>query len=149
MELDEFHVRDGDTGAPRHRHAIARRNRRMGAGQIDLPASPGTGLKRVAHVQLERIFVTRDAGNAALRPRRVAVGPFAFRDQGDGTVLRRLQGKTQAGDSAPDHNEIEFLHVSRKLSIKRVLPMKTASAMRALGRNTSSGCKFSRSTMLM
>src|SRR5438552_9253731 len=100
-------------------------------------------------MQLERIFITRDAGNPPLGPRGVAVGPFPLRDHGDGTVLRRLQGKAQARDPASHHDEIEFLHVSRKLSINRVFPMKTARAIRAFGRNLSSGCKFSRSTMLM
>src|SRR4029077_19358011 len=112
-------------------------------------AEPGARFERVAHMQLEGIFITRDAGNPPLGPRRVAVGPFPLRDHGDGTVLRRLQGKAQARDPAPHHNEIEFLHVSRKLSINRVSPMKTASAISAFGRRFSSGSKFSASTMVM
>src|SRR4029079_11578852 len=100
-------------------------------------------------MQLERIFITRNARNPALRPRRVAVRPFAFGDHGNRTVLRRFQGKAQARDPAPHHNEIEFLHVSRKLSINRVSPTKTASAISAFGRKFSSGSKFSASTMVM
>ena len=100
-------------------------------------------------MQLERIFIARDASNPALRPGRVAVRPFALGDHGDRTVLRRFQGKAQARDPAPHHNEIEFLHVSRKLSINRVSPTKTASAISASGRRFSSGSKFSASTMVM
>ena len=112
-------------------------------------AKPGAGFERIAYVQLKRIFIARHTGDPSLRPCRVAVGPFAFRDHCHRTVLRRFQGKAQTCDPAPDHHEIEFLHFSRRLSISRVLPMKTASAMTAFGRKVSRGCKLSASTMLM
>ena len=42
MELNKFHVRDGDSGAPCHGHPVARRNRRIRGVEINLPASPGS-----------------------------------------------------------------------------------------------------------
>src|SRR5438477_10708939 len=134
-----------------HFHQLADRLRpfRHNRAHNFFVAKPGTGFERIAHMQLERIFVTRDAGNPPLGPRRVAVGPFPLRDHGDGTVLRCFSVKAQAHDHAPYHHEIEFFHVSRKLSINRVLTIKTASAISAVGRSFSNGSKFSASTMVM
>ncbi len=102
--------------------------------------------ERVAHMQIERIFVARDAGNAALRPRRIRIGAFAFRNHSHRAVLRRFQGKTQPRNAAADHDEIVFLHSKRMLSINRVLPKNTASASSEFGRTDSIGCKVSAST---
>ena len=41
MELDEFHVRNGDAGAPCHGHAITRRNRRIRRIEINFAAPAG------------------------------------------------------------------------------------------------------------
>src|ERR1700686_286491 len=60
-------------------------------------------------------------------------------------MLRRLQSEAQTSNAAADHDEIVFLHASRMLSIKRVLPKKTASARNEFGLTTSIGCKFSES----
>src|SRR5205814_2653612 len=112
-------------------------------------AKPRASFQRIAHVQLERIFITGDAGDATLRPSSVAICAFAFCDDGDRSMFCRLQGKAQTGNPAPDNDKTEFLHVRRKLSIKRVLPINTASAITASGRNASSGCNFSLSMMLI
>ena len=61
-------------------------------------------------MKLERILVARHAGDPALRPGRVRVGAFAFRDHGDRTMRRRLQGEGQPGNAAADDDEIVFLH---------------------------------------
>src|SRR5207302_4534393 len=45
-------------------------------------ATPRAVFERVAHASLERILIARGASNPALRPRRVAVGSFAFRADG-------------------------------------------------------------------
>ena len=49
--------------------------------------------ERVAHVKLERVFITRHAGDSALRPRGVRVLPLSLGDHGDRSVLRRFQGE--------------------------------------------------------
>ncbi len=41
MELDEFHVRDRRARAPGHRHAVARRDVRVGRVEINFPATAG------------------------------------------------------------------------------------------------------------
>src|SRR3954466_13153955 len=76
--------------------------RRFGHNRTDdlLIAQTCAGFERIAHVQLERIFVARHARDAALRPRRIRVAPFAFRDYRDRSVPRGLQGEAQARDSA-------------------------------------------------
>src|SRR5262249_32167833 len=91
--------------------ADARRSFRYDCAHCSLITETGTRLQRIADMQLERIFVARDAGNAALGPRRIRVGPFAFRDHRNRTVLRRLQRKTQPRDAASDDNEIVLLHL--------------------------------------
>src|SRR6266849_8027266 len=48
------------------------------------------GFKRVAHVQLKRIFIARHAGDPALRPSCVCVGAFAFRNNSYRPVLCRF-----------------------------------------------------------
>ncbi len=109
-------------------------------------AKPGARLERVAHMQLEGIFVARHAGDPALRPRRVRVRTFALRDHPHRAVPGRFQCKTEPGDAAADHDEIVFLHPTRILSIKRVWPKKTASARSEFGLTTSIGSKFLAST---
>src|SRR6266849_4961178 len=109
-------------------------------------AEAGADIERVAHVQLKRILLARHAGDPALRPGRVRVCAFAFCNDSYRAMLRHLQGKAQSSDAAADHDEIVFLHGSRMLSIKRVLPKKTASASNEFGLTTSIGCKFSAST---
>src|SRR6266478_2768821 len=97
-------------------------------------------------MQLKGIFVARYAGDPALRPCRVRVRTFAFRDYCDRAVLCRLQCKAQPGNAAADHDEIVFPHVSRMLSIKRVLPKTTATASNDFGLTISIGWKLSAST---
>src|SRR5437764_1581922 len=53
------------------------------------------GFERIAHVQLERIFVARHASNSALRPSRVRVRPSPFCNDGNRTVFCRFQSKAQ------------------------------------------------------
>ena len=111
----------------------ARRNAarvRSARGRVpDLPSPPSrppavaktrAGLERVLNMQLKGILAAGHAGDAALRPGGVRVDAFAFRDDRDPAVLRRLQRKSQPRDAAPDDDEIEFLHPSRMLSIRRV-----------------------------
>src|SRR6266404_503522 len=105
-------------------------------------------LECIANVQFEGIFTARHASNAALRPCRIRVAPLSFCDDSDRTVLGSFECKTQAGDSAADHDKIEFLHAIRRLSINRVPPMKTARARTAFGRNVCSGSRVSASIKL-
>ena len=79
-----------------HQLANPRRAFRHDRAHGRFVAKPGAGFERVAHMQLERIFVARHAGDAALRPGRIRIGAFAFCDHRDRAVLRRFQGKTQA-----------------------------------------------------
>src|SRR2546421_8099313 len=109
---------------------------------------PGAGLKRVAHVQLKVIFIACDAGNSALCPGGICVGPFAFCNDGYRTVPGRFQCKTETGDAAADHNKIVFLHPKRILSIKRVLPKNTANTSTEPGPAISTDCKVIASTTL-
>src|SRR5947208_13464816 len=111
-----------------------------------LVTQTGTSLKRVAHVQLKRIFIARHAGDSALRPRGVCVRAFAFCDDSYRSVPGRFQGKTQTGNATADHDEIVLLHPRRILSIKRVLPKNTASASNEFAATVSTRCKVSTST---
>src|SRR6266480_274457 len=111
-----------------------------------LVAKSGACLECVAYVQLERIFIARYARYSSLRPGCVCVGAFTFCNYRNGTMLCHLQRKTEASDAASDHNEIVFLHASRMLSIKRVLPKNTASASSEFELMTSIGCKLPAST---
>src|SRR5437763_4000193 len=106
----------------------------------------GAGLKRIAYVQLERVFIAGHARDSSLRPSGVCVGALAFRYHSHRTMLCRFQRKTDASNAAADHKEIVFLHASRILSIKRVLPKNTASASSEFGLTISTGCKVSAST---
>src|SRR5262249_8730549 len=110
-----------------------------------LVTQAGTGLKRIAHVQLERVFIACYAGDPTLRPGGICVGAFALRYNSYRSVLCRFQCKTQAGDTAANHHEIVLLHPNRMLSIKRVLPKDTASAINEFRLTVSTGCKVSES----
>src|SRR6266496_1496944 len=101
-------------------------------------------LKRVTHMQFKRIFIARHAGDPALRPSGVCVRAFAFRHHSHRAVHCHFQCKTQAGDTAADHDEI--LHPKRILSIKRVFPKNTATASNEFGLTVVMGCKVSAST---
>src|SRR5439155_11985322 len=79
-----------------------------------LVTQAGARFKRIAHVQLKRIFITRHTRNPALRPGSICVRTFAFRYNRDGPVLCRFQCKTQAGDTAADHDEIVLLHAAKQ-----------------------------------
>ena len=78
----EFHQLANPRRAFRHNRAHGR-----------FVAKPGARFERVANMQLEGIFVARHAGDAALRPGGIRIGPFAFRDHRDRAVLRRLQAQ--------------------------------------------------------
>src|SRR5262249_31220696 len=106
----------------------------------------GASLQRIAHVKLKRIFIARYAGDPALRPRRICIRAFAFRDDSHRAALCSLQCKAETGDAAADHNKIVFLHPNRILSIKRVLPKNTANTSTEFGLIISIGCKLSVST---
>src|SRR6267378_6546350 len=106
-------------------------------------------LQCVANMQFEGIFAARDTRDAALGPCRIRVATFALCDDSDGTVPGSFERETQAGDSATDHDKIEFLHAICRLSIKRVPPMKTARARMDLGRSACSGCNVSASIKLI
>ena len=104
-------------------------------------------LERVANMQLEGIFAARHAGHTALRPGGVRVHAFALGDNRDPAVLRRLDRKSQAGNPAPDHDEIKLSHPMRMLSISRVLPKKTATARSERGSVVRRGCRSSAPTI--
>src|SRR4029079_13678113 len=98
-----------------------------------LVTQASASFERIAHVQLERIFIARHAGDPTLRPGVICVGAFALRYNSHRSVLCCFQCKTQAGDTAANHHEIVFLHPNRILSTKRVLPKDTASASNEFG----------------
>src|SRR5438105_6076259 len=102
----------------------------------------------IANVQFEGIFAGCHASNAALSPRRIGIASRSRCDDSNGTVPGCFECETQAGDSAADHDKIEFLHAIRRLSIKRVPPIKTARARIAFGRNVCNGSKVSASIKL-
>src|SRR5439155_12879541 len=79
-----------------------------------LVTQAGARFKRIAHVQLKRIFITRHTSNPALRPGSICVRAFAFRYNRDGPVLCRFQCKTQARDTAADHHEIVLFHAANQ-----------------------------------
>src|ERR1043166_2931492 len=89
-------------------YQILNPRRRFGHDRADnlLVAQTRAGFERVAHVQLERIFIARHARDAALRPRGIRVRTLAFRNHCDRSILRRLQGKAQPGDTASYDDEI-------------------------------------------
>src|ERR1051326_6359075 len=86
-----------------------------------------TGFKRISYVQLERIFIARRTRDSALRP-------------------GRFQCKAETGNATADYRKIVFPHPNRILSIKRVLPKKTATASSEFGLTTLTGSKVSTST---
>src|SRR5437868_8055748 len=73
-------------------------------------AKSGTRLERVAYVELEGIFTARYTGHAALSPCRVGIGALALGENCDATVPGRFDRKAQAGNTAPDHDEIKLFH---------------------------------------
>src|SRR6267143_604984 len=97
-------------------------------------------------MKLERILIARHTSDSTLRPDRIRVRSFALGDDRHRTALRRFQRKAQPGDTAPDHDEIVFLHPNRILSIKRVFPKETATARSEFGLTNSIGWKVSAST---
>src|SRR5438270_11044989 len=107
------------------------------------------GLECIANVQFKGIFTARHASNAAFSRCCIRGAPLSLGDDSDRTVLGGSARETHAGDSAADHNKIEFLHAIRRLSINRVSPIKTARARTAFGRNVCSGSKVSASIKLM
>src|ERR1043165_18750 len=105
-----------------------------------------TGFKRISYVQLERIFIARRTRDSALRPGRIRVGAFTLCDDGNRTVPGRFQCKAETGNATADYRKIVFPHPNRILSIKRVLPKKTATASSEFGLTTFTGSKVSTST---
>ena len=68
MELNKFHVRDGDSGAPCHGYPVARRNRRIRGVEIDLPASPSSQHHPIASYRLNfaRFLIERVKSEAPI-----------------------------------------------------------------------------------
>ena len=106
-------------------------------------AQAGSCFERVLDVKLERILVARHASDPTLRPGGIGVGALALGNHRDRSMGCRLQGKSQPGNTAADDDEIVFLHGSRILSINRVCPKKTATAMSEFGWTLSTGCNVS------
>ena len=91
-------------------------------------AQAGARFERVAHVQFEGVLLARDGGDAALGVVGIRLGAVLLGDDRHAPVRRDFQRKRQPGNAAAQDKEIELLH-RRALSINRVLPMNTASAM--------------------
>ena len=69
-------------------------------------AQAGAGLERVVAVQVDAVVGPQRRGNAALRVSGVALGAVGLGDQQDRAVRHQVNGRTQAGDAAADHDEI-------------------------------------------
>ena len=92
-------------------------------------AQAGAGLERVAHVQLEGVLLAGDGGDAALGVVGVGLGAVLLGDDRHAPMRRDLQGEGKPGDAAAEDEKIKLFHLNRALSINRVLPMNTASAI--------------------
>src|SRR5664279_6540606 len=79
-------------------------------------------------MQLERILLAGDRGDATLGVVGVGLGAVFLGDDGDSAVRRDFQRERQPRKAAAQDKEIKLFH-RRALSIKRVLPMNTASAI--------------------
>ena len=75
-------------------------------------AQTGARLKRVAHVQLERVLFRRDRRDAALSVIGVRLGAVFLRDNGHAPVRRDFQREGQARDAAAEDEKIKLLHSS-------------------------------------
>ena len=93
---------------------------------------PAPGFERVAHVQLEGILLAGHRRDAALGVVGVGFRAVLLGDDGHAPVRRDFQREGQPRDAAAEDQEIKLFHLlvqSRALSISRVLPTNTASAM--------------------
>ena len=109
--------------------------------------SPAPAVERVANVKLEGIFTARYAGHAALGPRGVGIHAFALGHNRNTPVPGRFDRKGQTGNAAADNDEIELFHPRRTLSIRRVLPKKTATASSDRDSIVRHGCRSSALTI--
>ena len=91
-------------------------------------AQAGTGLECVAHVQLEGILFARDGGDAALGVVGIGLGAVLLRDDRNAPMWRDFQCERKPRKAAAQDKEVKLFH-RRALSINRVLPIYTASAM--------------------
>src|SRR5207302_8572630 len=82
MKLDKFHVRNYRTGAPRHRHAVARRDVWIGRVKINFPATAGRKHDsiRADRFDFARFFVENVYAQTTIFRRKTK---FARRDQID------------------------------------------------------------------
>ena len=126
-----------------HPHVKAIKSGAIGSDLVDLefiPFSPSnTAFKPMVREQkfdvCEMAVVTYLMAKAWKKP--LALLPAA--------MLGRFQRKAQAGDAGADDDEVEPGHRSQRLSIRRVLPKKTARAMTVPERTSRTGRKVSAS----
>src|SRR5208282_3739011 len=113
-----------------------------------LVAKAGAGGQSVAHVHFDGVLFAGDGSDAALGVVGVGLGAGFLGDNGDGAQWRGFQGEGKAGDAAAKNEEIKTLH-SGPLSMRRVLPTKTASARWAPLADWRSGSRVSGWKMAM
>lgn len=82
-----------------------------------LVAETATGVEGVADVILKRVFVIQHGCNAALGPERCAAADIGFADDGDLQVFGQIQGNSEAGSTAADNQDIEFVGLWHRVVI--------------------------------
>src|SRR5712671_5606416 len=96
------------------------------------PAKARAGFESVAHMEVERIVLGHDSGDAALRIVGVGLGALFLGDDGDRSNARDLERKRQPGNPAADDEEIEvalFTHGRHRLTAQRADRQAASSAM--------------------
>ena len=82
-----------------------------------LVAEAAPGVEGVADVILKRVVVIQHGGNAALGPECCAAADIGLADDGDLQVLGQIQGNSEAGSTAADNQDIEFVGLWHRVVI--------------------------------
>ena len=77
-------------------------------------AKPCTCLQGVAHMHLHGVLLAGDGRDTALGVIGVGFRPVLFRDDRNPSVGGHFIGKSQAGDSAAEHQKIKLFHLRCK-----------------------------------
>src|SRR5258708_29538658 len=96
--------------------------------------------------QGEGLYVRRSGGVSAWRQSGIRFPRRWLRHQCHRAILRDVQGQAQPGDPATDDDKIELVHSTRRLSMSRVFPKRTAAASNTRGRNWEAVCRVTGST---
>ena len=82
-----------------------------------LVAETAPCVESVANVVLKGVFVIQHGCNAALGPERCTAADICLADDGNPQVLGQIQGNSEAGSTAADNQDIEFVGLWHRVVI--------------------------------